>query len=120
MTRTTSTLHCVNIYQSHRDAVGAKLLERLVLERENVMIRSFSHRSQRTHMHPNTCSFRIDPTPRRADGEYMAHARISTDGEDGSETEFFASGDLAAFDRRDEAIAFAKKWAQEWLQVRFG
>ena len=71
-------------------------------------------------MQPNTCKFRIDPTPRRADGEYMAHARISANSEDGGETELFASGDLAGFDRRDEAIAFAKNWAQEWLHVRFG
>ncbi|SAK79982.1 hypothetical protein AWB79_05130 [Caballeronia hypogeia] len=71
-------------------------------------------------MQLNTCNFRIDPTPRRADGEYMAHARISTNREDGAETELFVSGDLAGFDRRDEAIAFAKNWAQEWLQVRFG
>ncbi len=26
----------------------------------------------------NTIRFRIDPTPRRADGEYIAHARIIT------------------------------------------
>ena len=71
-------------------------------------------------MQPNTCNFRIDPTPRRADGEYMAHARISTNNDDGGETDLFVSGDLAGFDRRDEAVAFAKNWAQEWLQVRFG
>ncbi|SAK79904.1 hypothetical protein AWB80_04973 [Caballeronia pedi] len=71
-------------------------------------------------MQPSTTSFRIDPTPRRADGEYMAHARISTNGADGSETDVFISGDLAGFDRRDEAVAFARNWAQEWLHVRFG
>lgn len=32
-------------------------------------------------------SFRIDPTPRRADGEYMAHARISASTADSSEAQ---------------------------------
>ncbi|MCG7400429.1 MULTISPECIES: hypothetical protein [Caballeronia] len=71
-------------------------------------------------MQADTYNFRIDPTPRRADGEYMAHARISTANNDGSETDFCVSGDLAGFERRDEAIVFGKNWAQEWLQVRFG
>jgi len=65
-------------------------------------------------------SFRIDPTPRRADGEYMAHVRISTYGADGSEADVFMSGDLAGFDLRDDAVAFATRWAQEWLSARFG
>lgn len=64
--------------------------------------------------------FRIDPTPRRADGEYMAHARISTSRSDGSEYDVHLSGDLAAFDLREDAIAHAKVWAQQWLDTRFG
>ncbi|GAB5099494.1 hypothetical protein P9250_27925 [Caballeronia sp. LP006] len=64
--------------------------------------------------------FRIDPTPRRADGEYMAHARIITTNADGSESDVLSSGDLAGFDSRDDAVAFAKKWAQDWLDARFG
>lgn len=71
-------------------------------------------------MQPSTCNMRIDPTPRRADGEYMAHARISTNSADGRETDVFVSGDLAGFDRRDDAVAFAANWARQWLQVRFG
>jgi hypothetical protein len=71
-------------------------------------------------MQPDINNIRIDPTPRRADGEYMAHARISTSGADGRETDVFVSGDLAGFDRRDEAVAFAANWARAWLEVRFG
>ncbi|WP_423382420.1 hypothetical protein [Burkholderia sp. LMG 32019] len=59
----------------------------------------------------------IDPTPRRADGEYMAHARISINRADGSECDVQLSGDLAGFDVREDAIAFAKNWALEWLDV---
>ena len=62
-------------------------------------------------MQIDSTRFRIDPTPRRADGEYMAHARISTCRADGSEFEIHMSGDLAGFDRREDAIAFAKNWA---------
>lgn len=62
----------------------------------------------------------IDPTPRRADGEYMAHALISTSRPDGTAYEIHRSGDLAGFDVREDAIAYAKSWAQEWLDVRFG
>lgn len=68
----------------------------------------------------NSTNFRIDPTPRRADGEYMAHARISTVLLDGSEIDVHSSGDLAGFDARDDAVAYAKKWATEWLDVQFG
>ncbi|WP_207000456.1 hypothetical protein [Trinickia mobilis] len=68
----------------------------------------------------NSTRFRIDPTPRRADGEFMAHARISTRRADGSEFDIHLSGDLAGFDVRDDAIAYAKNWAQEWLDARFG
>ncbi|MEA3086825.1 MAG: hypothetical protein QOC89_4522 [Paraburkholderia sp.] len=69
-------------------------------------------------MHPDQTHLRIDPTPRRADGEYIAHVRISTHSEDGCETEIFASGDLAGFDLRADAVAFAKKWARDWLDLR--
>lgn len=68
----------------------------------------------------NSTRFIIDPTPRRADGEYMAHARISTSRADGSRYDIHLSGDLAGFDVREDAVAYAKKWAQEWLDVRFG
>ncbi|WP_434664216.1 hypothetical protein P5W99_18580 [Paraburkholderia sp. A3BS-1L] len=68
----------------------------------------------------NSTRFRIDPTPRRADGEYMAHARISTNRADGSEYDIHLSGDLAGFDAREDAIAYAKSWAQQWLDTRFG
>jgi len=71
-------------------------------------------------MHFNSTLIAIDPTPRRADGEYMAHARISTSRPDGSECDLHLSGDLAGFDAREDAIAYAKKWAYEWLDARFG
>ena len=71
-------------------------------------------------MHFNSTRFLIDPTPRRADGEYMAHARISCSRADGSEYDVHLSGDLEAFDARDDAIACAKNWAREWLDARFG
>jgi len=62
----------------------------------------------------------VDPTPRRADGEYMAHARIITSRPDGTEYDLCLSGDLAGFDAREDAIAYAKHWAKEWLDARFG
>ncbi|TDG03699.1 hypothetical protein E1N52_33515 [Paraburkholderia guartelaensis] len=71
-------------------------------------------------MYFNSTRFLIDPTPRKADGEFIAHARISTSRADGSEDDIHLSGDLAGFDLREDAIAFAKTWAQEWLGSRFG
>ena len=71
-------------------------------------------------MRSDSTQFRIDPTPRCADGEYMAHARISSRRADGSEYDVHLSGDLAGFDQRDDAIAYAKGWAQRWLDARFG
>ncbi|WP_042301386.1 hypothetical protein [Paraburkholderia kururiensis] len=71
-------------------------------------------------MHFNSTRFTIDPTPRRADGEYIAHARISTSRADGSACDIHTSGDLAGFDVREDAVAYAKIWAQEWLGARFG
>lgn len=68
----------------------------------------------------NSTRFIIDLTPRRADGEFMAHARISTSRTDGSQYDIHLSGDLAGFDIREDAIAYAKSWAQEWLDARFG
>lgn len=68
----------------------------------------------------NSTIFRIDPTPRRTDGEYMANVRISTSRPDGSECDIHLSGDLAGFDAREDAIAHAKNWAEEWLDARFG
>ncbi|MBB3258307.1 hypothetical protein F4827_003175 [Paraburkholderia bannensis] len=68
----------------------------------------------------NSTRFIIDPTPRKADGEYMAHARITTSRADGSEYDIHSSGDLAGFDMREDAIAHAREWAHEWLDVCFG
>jgi hypothetical protein len=68
----------------------------------------------------NSTRFRIDPTPRRADGEFIAHVRIITILEDGDEREVHVSGDLAGFDVRDDAVAYATKWAEEWLAAQFG
>ncbi|MBB2926321.1 hypothetical protein FHX59_000728 [Paraburkholderia silvatlantica] len=50
----------------------------------------------------------------------MAHARISCSRADGSEYDVHLSGDLRGFDLRDDAIAYAKNWAREWLDARFG
>ncbi len=50
----------------------------------------------------------------------MAHARISTNRADGSEYEVRVSGDLAGFDAREDAIAYATNWAQQWLVTSFG
>ncbi|WP_233856258.1 hypothetical protein [Paraburkholderia sp. HD33-4] len=61
--------------------------------------------------------FRVDPTPRRADGEYIAHARISSSGDDGREYDVHLSGDLAGFDAREDAVRFATHWAAEWLEA---
>ncbi|WP_414451971.1 hypothetical protein AB4851_28945 [Burkholderia sp. 22PA0099] len=64
--------------------------------------------------------FRVDPTPRHADGEYMAHARIRSHRADGSEYDVYLSGDLAGFDSRDDAIAYARNWAHVWLHTTYG
>lgn len=66
----------------------------------------------------DTTQFRIDPTPRRAEGEYIAHARITMRLLDGGEREVHASGDLTGFDRRDDAIAYATQWAERWLAAQ--
>lgn len=66
----------------------------------------------------NTTRFRIDPTPRRADGEYIAHVRITTTLLDGGEREVHSSGDLAGFDGRNDAIAYATQWAERWLAAQ--
>jgi hypothetical protein len=68
----------------------------------------------------NSTRFTIDPTPRRADGEFMAHARISGNREDGSPYDVHLSGDLAGFDAREDAIVYARNWAEAWLDARFG
>ncbi|MEA3119088.1 MAG: hypothetical protein QOI13_2358 [Paraburkholderia sp.] len=70
-------------------------------------------------MHFNSTTFRIDPTPRRADDGYLAHARISCREADGSEREIHTSGDLVGFDVRDDAVAYARHWAMEWLDARY-
>lgn len=69
-------------------------------------------------MHFDPAVFRIDPTPRRADGEYMAHAMISGPLPDG-ESFIHVSGDLAGFDLRQDAIRYATDWANDWLQKCF-
>jgi len=71
-------------------------------------------------MRSDSTRFRIDPTPRRADGEYMAHARISTNRPDGSQYDIHLSGDLAGFELREDAIVYAQNWATQWLNARFG
>ncbi|NIF44398.1 hypothetical protein F3J14_26700 [Burkholderia sp. Tr-862] len=68
----------------------------------------------------NSTRFRIDPTPRRADGQYIAHARITTLLVDGDERQVLCSGDLAAFEHRDDAVAHAAKWGEGWLTAQFG
>ncbi|WP_244818710.1 hypothetical protein [Caballeronia sp. Lep1P3] len=62
-------------------------------------------------------SFSVDPTPRRADGEYMAHAKITTPAVDGQEPQVLMSGDLAAFEEREDAIVYARTWAREWIDA---
>jgi hypothetical protein len=71
-------------------------------------------------MHFNSTTFRIDPTPHRADDEYMAHARISHRRPDGGEDEIYKSGDLVGFQVREDAVKYARDWAMEWLDVRYG
>lgn len=58
---------------------------------------------------------RIVPTPRRADDEYIAHARIVTPDAGGYETDIYVSGDLAGFESREDAITFAEMRAREWI-----
>ncbi|MBN3755297.1 hypothetical protein G3N95_20295 [Paraburkholderia sp. Tr-20389] len=65
-------------------------------------------------------AFHIDTTPRRADGEYIAHARISRSGTDGHEYDVHLSGDLCGFDAREDAVRFAAEWATEWLETHCG
>lgn len=60
-------------------------------------------------------SFGVDPTPRRADGESMVHAKITTPAVDWQETQIIMSGELAAFDEREDAIVFARTWARGWI-----
>jgi hypothetical protein len=71
-------------------------------------------------MHFNSSTFQIDPTPRRADGEYMAHAKISCNREGTGPQDIHESGDLAGFDMREDAVRFATDWAMEWLERRYG
>ncbi|APR34847.1 hypothetical protein [Paraburkholderia sp. SOS3] len=68
----------------------------------------------------NSSIFRIDPTPRRADGEFMAHAAISCSRDGGGRQDILVSGDLAGFDAREDAVRFATEWAIEWLEQRYG
>ncbi|ACC74737.1 hypothetical protein Bphy_5664 (plasmid) [Paraburkholderia phymatum STM815] len=69
------------------------------------------------HMFDYPGAFHVDPTPRRADGEYIAHARISRSSTDGHEYDVHLSGDLRGFDAREDAIRFAAEWATEWLET---
>ncbi|AQH05190.1 hypothetical protein A9R05_40030 (plasmid) [Burkholderia sp. KK1] len=61
--------------------------------------------------------FGVDPTLRRADDEYLAHAKITTPAVDGQEVQIIMSGDLAGFDEREDAIVFARTWAREWIDA---
>lgn len=76
--------------------------------------------SGRKHMNTYQEAFHIDPTPRRADGEYIAHARISCSGSNGQEYDVHLSGDLRGFDAREDAVRFAAEWATEWLDTHCG
>jgi hypothetical protein len=80
---------------------------------------SIASREER-HVYANSAGFHIDPTPRRADGEYIAHARISCSSADGLEYDVHLSGDLRGFDARDDAVRFAAEWANEWLATHCG
>ncbi|SAL88810.1 hypothetical protein AWB74_08744 [Caballeronia arvi] len=72
-------------------------------------------------MQSNLDRFKVDPTPRRADGEFIAHARISISGADGIATDVVVmSGDLAGFHSRTEAVDHGKQWARNWFGVCFG
>jgi hypothetical protein len=71
-------------------------------------------------MHFNSSMFQIDPTPRRADGEFMAHAKISCRREGLGQQDIHDSGDLGGFDMREDAVRFATHWAMEWLERRYG
>lgn len=55
--------------------------------------------------------------PRRADGEFMAHAKITTPAMDGEQAQIVMSGDLAPFDERKDAIAYAQAWTREWISA---
>ncbi|GGD79427.1 hypothetical protein [Caballeronia grimmiae] len=68
-------------------------------------------------MTPIIDTFGIDPTPRRADGEFMAHAKTTTPRRDGEHPQVLMSGDLAGFDQRDDAIAYARAWAAQWIHT---
>ncbi|SAL87250.1 hypothetical protein AWB74_08034 [Caballeronia arvi] len=50
----------------------------------------------------------IDFALRRSDGERMEHVRITTPAENGSESQIFTTGDLAGFDAREDATAYAE------------
>jgi hypothetical protein len=71
-------------------------------------------------MHFDSSMFQIDPTPRRADGEYMAHARICCNRDGVGLQDIHESGDLAGFDMREDAVRFATDWAMKWLERRYG
>lgn len=61
--------------------------------------------------------FRVDPTPRRADGEYIAHARIIFCPQQAHELDVHLSGDLRGFDSRDDAIRFGARWGDAWIAI---
>ncbi len=75
---------------------------------------------KRKHMYDCSEDFHVDPTPRRADGEYIAHARISCSSTDGREYDVHLSGDLGGFDAREDAVRYAANWATEWLKTHCG
>jgi hypothetical protein len=67
-----------------------------------------------SHVLNSARRFKVDSTPRRADCQYVAHARISLITSDGYATEI-ESGDLRSFVQRSDAIAYAEMWVRRWM-----
>ena len=62
----------------------------------------------------------VNPAPGGAETGFMARALISTKRPDGTMHDIHRSGDLGVFSARRDAVAFATRWAQAWLEARFG
>jgi len=86
-------------------SVGCKWVARLS---------SHWYKQMASHVLNGATRFRVDYTPRRADCQYVAHARISLITSDGYATEI-ESGDLMPFVERSEAVAYAEMWARRWM-----
>ena len=63
----------------------------------------------------NARRFEIDATPRTADCQYVARARIFMVCSEGLGREIHCSGDLEAFVERTQAVSYAETWACRWL-----